>query len=62
MNILYNDPNLYITCIMCNVNHYISGLTFKNFKSRLCNYLHRYRYKHTRDRLREHVENFNIEV
>ena len=25
MNIHYNDPNLYITCWMCNVNQHISG-------------------------------------
>ena len=28
MNIHYNDPNLYITCIMCNVNQHISGFRF----------------------------------
>ena len=45
MNIHYIDSNLYITCIMCNVNQHISGFNFKNFKCRLYIYLHRYRYK-----------------
>ena len=31
MNIHYNDPNLYITCIRCNVNQHISAFSFKNF-------------------------------
>ena len=62
MNIQYNDPNLYITCFMCNVNQHISGFRFKNFKCRLCNYPHKYRYKHTRDRFKEYVEKFNIEI
>ena len=31
MNIHYNDPSLYITCIMCNENQHISGFRFKNF-------------------------------
>ena len=62
MNIHYNDPNLYIICVMCNVNQNISGFRFKTFKYRLCFYLHRYRYKHTRDRFREYFEKFNKEV
>ena len=28
MKINYNDPNLYITCIICNVNQHISGFRF----------------------------------
>ena len=36
MIIHYNGPNLYITCIMCNVNQHIIGFRFKNFKCRLC--------------------------
>ena len=47
-NIHNNDPNLYITCIMCNVNQHINGFRFKYFRCRLCNYLHRYRNKYTR--------------
>ena len=62
MNLHYNDPNLYITCIMCNVNQHINGFGFKNFKCRLCIYLHRYSYKHTKDRIQEYVEKFNIKV
>ena len=62
MNIHNNDPNLYITCIMCNVYQHISGFRFKNFKCRLCIYLHRYRNKQTRDRFRENIEKFNIKV
>ena len=62
MNMQYNDPNLYITCIMCNLNQRISGFRFKNFRCRLCIYLHRYGYKHIGDRFRDYVEKFNIEV
>ena len=43
VSIHYNDPNLFITCMMCIVNQHISGFRFKNYKSRLCIYLHRYR-------------------
>ena len=28
MNIHFKDPNLYITCVMCNVNQYIRGFRF----------------------------------
>ena len=62
MNIHYNDPNLYVTCNMCNVNQHNSGFRFESFKCRLCFYLHGYRYKHTRDRFREYVERCDIEV
>ena len=34
----------------------------KNFKCRLCIYLHRYRYTHTKDRFGEYAERFNIKV
>ena len=62
MDIHYNDPNLYITCIMCKVNQYISGFKFKNFKCRLCAYVHRYRYTRTKDRFREYAEKLKIKV
>ena len=62
MNMHHNDPDLYLTCIMCNVNQQFSGLRFKVFKFRLCIYLHRYRYTHTINRLKEYAENFNIKV
>ena len=31
MNIHYNDPHLYITCIKFKVNQHISGFRFKYF-------------------------------
>ena len=40
MNTHFNYPNLYITCIMCNVNQHITGFRFKNFKVRFYIYLH----------------------
>ena len=61
MNIHYNDPNLYITCITYNVCQHISEFRFKNLKCRITIYLHRYRYKNTRDRFKKYVEKFNIE-
>ena len=58
MDIHYNDPSLYLTCIMCKVNQHISGFRFTNFHCRLCIYLHRYRYGQTRDKFKEYVERF----
>ena len=62
MSIRYKDPNLYITCIMCKINQHISGVRFKNFKCRLCVYIHRYRYARTKDRFKEYAEGFKIKV
>ena len=62
MNMHCNDPNLYINCIMCNVNQHVSGFRFQNFKCRLCIYLHRYRYTHTKNRFKECAQRFNIKV
>ena len=47
---------------MCKVNPHISGFRFKNLKCRLCIYLHKNRYGHTRDRVKEYVERFNIKL
>ena len=60
MNILYNDPELFITCIMCNVNQHVSGFRIRNFKCMICVYLHRYRYKHIGDRFGEYVEKLTL--
>ena len=62
MNMHYNNPNLYWTCIMCNVIQHISGFRFKNFKCRLCVYLRRYRYTHAKDRFKEYAKRFNIKL
>ena len=51
------DPNLYITFTTCNVNQYISGLRFRNFKRRLGIYLNRYRFTHTKNRLGNMLNN-----
>ena len=56
MNKLYKDPDLYKTCIMCNVNQHLSGFRFKTFKCRLSIYLHRYGYKNTKNRFKEYTE------
>ena len=58
----FNNPNLYITCKMFNVNQNISGFRIKNFKCSLCDYQHRYRYTHTKDRFKEYAERFNVKV
>ena len=56
----YNDKKLYLTCCMCGVNKHISYYRFRNAKCRLCIYLHRYRYSHTRNLFKEHVYKYNI--
>ena len=62
MNMHFNNPNLYLTCIMCNVNQHILGFRFKSFKGRLCVYMYRYRYTGTKERFNECSEKFNIKV
>ena len=36
----YNDPNLYITCVIFKVTQHISGFRSIDFKCRLYIYLH----------------------
>ena len=48
----YSDPDQYLTCSMCNVYKHVF---------RLCIYLHRYRYGHTRNQFREHVYKYSIQ-
>ena len=62
MSIHYNDPKLCITCMECILNRHIRWFIFKNFKCRLCVFIRRYRYTHTRDRFKEYAEKFNIKV
>ena len=47
---------------MCGVNKHISYYRFRNAKCRLCIYLHRYRYGHTRNHFKEHVYKYNINL
>ena len=61
MSIHFNDPNQYLLCRMCKVNKHIT-FRFKNFSCRLCVYVGRYRFHHTKERLLEHAINYNIEV
>ena len=56
----HNDPNQYLVCRMCKVNKHISQYRFKHFYCRLCIYLHRYRYHHTKERFLEHAKKYNI--
>ena len=56
----YKNPDLYITCKMCNVYKHISFFRFRNAKCKLCIYLHRYRFGHTRNQFREHIYKYNI--
>ena len=63
----HSDPDQYLACSMCNVYKHISlyrkniYIYITNRKSRLCIYLHRYRYGHTRNQFREHVYKYNIQ-
>ena len=58
----YNNPYQYLTCNinMCKVYKHISFFRYRNAKDRLCIYLHRYRYGHTRNQFKEHVHKNNI--
>ena len=57
-----NDPNQYLICKKCKVNNYISHCRFKHYICRICLYLNRYRFGHTKERFREHAKKFNIKV
>ena len=56
MVIHYNDPNQYLFCKKCKINKHISDYRFKPYTCRICLYLNRYRFGHTKERLREHVK------
>ena len=56
----YANPNQYLECNMCEVYEHISFFRFRNGRCRLCIYLNRYRFGHTRNQFREHVYNYNI--
>ena len=58
----YSDPDQNLACSMCNVYKHISLYRFRNRKCRLCIYLHRYRYVHTRKQFRGHVYKYNIQI
>ena len=62
MVIYCNDPNQYLICKKCKVNKRISHFRFKHYTCRICLYLNRYRFDYTKERFREHVKKFNIEV
>ena len=56
----YVNPNQYLECNMCKVYKYISFFRFRNGRCRLCIYLNRYRFTHTRNQFREHFSKNNI--
>ena len=60
MVVHFNNPNQYLVCRMCKVNKHISQYRFKRFYCRLCIYLHRYRFHHTKERFLEHAKKYNI--
>ena len=60
MVVHFNNPNKYLVCRMCKVNKHISQYRFKPFYCRLCIYLHRYRFHHTKERFLEHAKKYNI--
>ena len=58
----YNNPDLYITCCSCKIHKQISYFRFKTQKCRLCTYLQRYRFCHTKDKFRGHAIKYYIEL
>ena len=42
---------------MCKINQPVGDFRFKKAKCRLCVYLQRYRYRHTKDQFKEYAEN-----
>ena len=58
----YVNPDQYLECNMCKVYKHISFFRFRNGRCRLCIYLNRYRYTHTKDRFGEYVKRFNTKV
>ena len=61
MHIHYNYPNQNLICIKCKVNKDISHNRFKYFTSRICLYLNRYRFGHTKEKFIEYVQKYNNE-
>ena len=60
LQVHFNNPNQYLVCRMCKVNKHITQFKFKHFYCRLCIYLHRYRFHHTKERFLEHAKKYNI--
>ena len=58
----YDNPDQYLACNMCKVYKHISFCRFRNGRCKLCIYLNRYRFTHTKDRFKEYAEKFNIKV
>ena len=56
----YNDPDHYLVCKKCKINKHISHYRFKHYTCRLCLYLNRYRFGHTKERFKEHAKKYNI--
>ena len=57
----YNNPDLYKTCSLCKIYKHIFYFRFKEEKCRLCIYLQRFRFHHTKDKFKEHVLKYNID-
>ena len=56
----YANPNQNIECNMCKDPKHIFFFRFRNGRCRLCIYLNRNRFGHTRNQFREHVYKHNI--
>ena len=56
----YNDPDQYLVSKKSNVNKHISHYRFKHYTCRICLYLNRYRFGHTKERFKEHAKKYNI--
>ena len=57
----YSDRDQYLACSMGNVCKHISLYRFRNRNFRLCMYLHRYRYGHAKNQVRENVYKYKIQ-
>ena len=55
-----HNPDQYLTCHECKVNKHISHYRFKHYTCRMCLYLNRYRFGHTKERFKEHAKKHNI--
>ena len=56
----YNDSDQYLTCHKCKVNKHTSHYRFKHYTCRMCLYLNRYRFGHTKERFKERAEKYII--
>ena len=62
MSELLNNRNLYVTSCSCKVYTYISYFRFQLQNCWSWFYLQRCKFRHTKDKFREHAVKFNIDL